>query len=61
MFAAEIRKRRVAHMHGHPQVEVAFGWGDCEGQWQDHEGEVLEAVVTAKWDRAAPTQRAILA
>jgi putative transposase len=35
MFAAEIRKRRVAHMRAY------------------HEGEVLEAVVTARRDKAA--------
>jgi transposase-like protein len=33
MFAAEIRKRRVAHMRGYP-VAVAFGRGLCEGQRQ---------------------------
>src|SRR5512140_3227836 len=30
MFAAEIRKNRVAHMRGYPQ----FGRGVCEGQRQ---------------------------
>jgi len=25
MFAAEIRKRRVAHQHGFPQMALAFG------------------------------------
>src|SRR5271165_6204696 len=39
MFAAEIRKRRVAHTRGYPQ-------------WRWHL-EVLEAVVTAKRDKAA--------
>ena len=32
MFAAEIRKRRVAHMRGYPQW--TFGRGLCEGQRQ---------------------------
>jgi putative transposase len=45
MFAAEIRKRRLAHLRGYPQ-------------WRWHldevfEGEVLEAVVTARRDKAA--------
>ena len=61
MFAAEIRKRRVAHMRGYPQwrwhVDEAFV--KIKGRlcylWRavDHEGEVLEAVVTAKRDKAA--------
>ena len=61
MFAAEIRKRRVAHMRGYPQWrwhldeafvkvngKLCYLWGAV-----DHEGEVLEAVVTAKRDKAA--------
>src|SRR5471030_2450875 len=61
MFAAEIRKRRIAHMRGYPQ----WGWhldevfvkvnGKLCYLWRavDHEGEVLEAVVTARRDKAA--------
>src|SRR6202789_1811307 len=61
MFAAEIRKRRVAHMRAHPQwrwhldeVFVRVNGKLCY-LWRavDHEGEVLEAVVTAKRDKAA--------
>jgi putative transposase len=61
MFAAEIRKRRVAHMRGYPQwrwhldeVFVKVN-GKLRYLWRavDHEGEVLEAVVTAKRDKAA--------
>ena len=61
MFAAEIRKRRAAHMRGFPQwrwhLDEAFVKvnGKLCYLWRavDHEGEVLEAVVTAKRDRAA--------
>ena len=61
MFAAEIRKRRVAHMRGYPQwrwhldeVFVKINGKLCY-LWRavDHEGEVLEAVVTAKRDKDA--------
>ncbi len=61
MFAAEIRKRRVAHMRGYPQwrwhldeVFVKINGKLCY-LWRavDHEGEVLETVVTAKRDKAA--------
>ena len=61
MFAAEIRKRRIAHMRGYPQwrwhldeVFVKVNGKLCY-LWRavDHEGEVLEAVVTAKRDKAA--------
>jgi putative transposase len=61
MFAAEIRKKRVAHMHGYPQwrwhldeVFVKLNGKLCY-LWRavDHEGEVLEAVATAKRDKAA--------
>ena len=61
MFAAEIRKKRVAHMHGYPQwrwhldeVFVKVNGKLCY-LWRavDHEGEVLELVVTAKRDKAA--------
>ena len=61
MFAAEIRKRRVAHMRGYPQwrwhLDEAFVKvnGKLCYLWRavDPEGEVLEAVVTAKRDKAA--------
>jgi putative transposase len=61
MFAAEIRERRVAHMRGYPQwrwhldeVFVKINGKLCY-LWRavDHEGEVLEAVVTARRDKAA--------
>jgi putative transposase len=61
MFAAEIRKRCVAHMGGFIQwrwhLDEAFVKidGKLRYLWRavDHEGEVLEAVVTAKRDKAA--------
>jgi DDE domain len=61
MFAAEIRKKRVAHMRGYTQwrwhVDEVFVKvnGALRYLWRavDHEGEVLEAVVTAKRDKAA--------
>jgi putative transposase len=61
MFAAEIRKRRVAYMRGYPQwrwhMDEAFVKinGRLCYLWRavDHESEVLEAVATAKRDRAA--------
>src|SRR5208282_5832626 len=61
MFAAEIRKKRVAHMRRYPQwrwhldeVFVKVNGKLCY-PWRavDHEGDVLEAVVTAKRDKAA--------
>ena len=61
MFAAEIRKRRVAHMRAYLQwrwhldeVFVKVNGKLCY-LWRavDHEGEVLEAVVTARRDKAA--------
>jgi putative transposase len=61
MFVAEIRKRRVARMRGYPQwrwhldeVFVKVNGKLCY-LWRavDHEGEVVEAVVTAKRDKAA--------
>jgi putative transposase len=61
MFAAEIRKKRVAHMRGYPQwrwhldeVFVKVNGKLCY-LWRavDYEGEVLEAVVTARRDKAA--------
>jgi putative transposase len=61
MLAAEIRKRRVAHMRGYPQwrwrldeVFVKIN-GNLYSLWRavDHEREVLEAVVTAKRDKVS--------
>ena len=61
MFAAEIRKKRVGYMRGFIQwrwyldeVFVKIN-GKLYYLWRavDHEGEVLEAVVTAKRDKAA--------
>jgi putative transposase len=61
MFAAEIRKKRVAGMRGFIQrrwhldeVFVKINGKPCY-LWRavDHEGEVLETVVTAKRDKAA--------
>jgi putative transposase len=61
IFAAEIRKRRVEHMRAYPQwrwhldeVFVKVNGKLCY-LWRavDHEGEVLEAVVTARRDKAA--------
>ncbi|MBV8440643.1 MAG: IS6 family transposase, partial [Hyphomicrobiales bacterium] len=61
MFAAEIRKRRVAHMRGFTrwrwhldEVFVKINGKLCY-LWRaiDHEGEVLETVVTAKRDKTA--------
>src|SRR5665811_1971294 len=58
IFAAEIRKKRVAHLRGYPQwrwhldeVFVKVNGKLCY-LWRavDHEGEVLESVVTAKRD-----------
>ncbi len=61
MFAAEIRKKRVAHMRGYPQwrwhLDEAFVKvnGKLCYLWRavGHEGEALESVVTAKRDKAA--------
>jgi len=61
MFAAEIRKRRVTNMRGYPQwrwhldeVFVKVNGKLCY-LWRavDHEGEVLQAVVTTKRDKRA--------
>jgi putative transposase len=61
MFAAEIRKRRVANIRRYPQwrwhldeVFVKVNGTLCY-LWRavDHEGEVLEAVVTTKRDKPA--------
>jgi putative transposase len=60
-FAAEIRKRRIRVRQGRPE----WRWHLDEGfvkingvthyLWRavDHEGEVLEAVATKRWDRRA--------
>src|ERR1700735_823287 len=61
IFAAEIRKRRVAHMRACPQWrwhldEVFVKVNGKPGYLRrgvDHEGEVLEAVVTSKRNKAA--------
>ena len=61
MFAAEIRKRRVAHMRGYPQwrghldeVFVKVNGKLCYlSRAVDQEREILEAVVTAKRDKGA--------
>jgi hypothetical protein len=61
MVAAEILRNRVAYMRGYPQwrgdldeVFVKVNGKHCY-LWRavDHEGEVLEAGVTAKRDKAA--------
>ena len=61
MFAAEIRRRRVAHVRGYLQwrwhldeVFVKVN-GRLYYLWRavDHEGEVLKLVVTPKRDKAA--------
>ncbi len=61
MFAAEIRKKRVTHVRSYPQwrwhldeVFVKVNGKLCY-LWRavDHEGEVLEVLVTAKRDKAA--------
>jgi putative transposase len=61
MFAAEIRKRRAAHLRGFIQwrwhLDEAFVkiHGKLRYLWRavDHEGEVLEAVVTSRRNKAA--------
>ena len=61
MFGAEIRKKRVAVMREYPRcrwhLDEAFVKVDGKlcYLWRavDHEGEVLELVVTAKRDKAA--------
>jgi len=66
MFAAEIRKKRVAHMRGFIQwhwhldeVFVKVNGKLCYlRRAVDHEGEVLEAVATAKRDKAAAPRQA---
>ena len=58
-FAAEIRKKRVVHMRNYPQwrwhLDEVFvkvnGKLGCLWRSVDHEGEVLEAVVTARRDK----------
>ena len=54
MFAAKIRKKGVAHLSGYPQLRFHLDevFVKVNGKfcylWRavDHEGEVLEAVVT---------------
>jgi tetratricopeptide (TPR) repeat protein len=67
MFAAEIRKKRVAHLRHFPQwrwhldeVFVKIN-GKLRYLWRavDHEGEVLETVVTARRDKAGRFDQAI--
>ena len=59
MFAGEIRERRVAHMRAYPRWHLDEVFVKVNGKlcylWRavDHEGEVLEAVVTSKRDKAA--------
>ena len=59
IFAAEIRKRRVAHSYPQWRWHLDEVFVKVNGKlcylWRavDHEGEVLEAVVTAKRDKAA--------
>jgi transposase-like protein len=61
IFAVEIRKRHVTHMRGYPlwrwHLDEAFVKinGKLCYLWRaiDHEGQVLEAVVTTKRDKAA--------
>src|SRR5260370_5618046 len=61
MFAAEIRKKRVAHMRRYPQWRLHLDEACVKVRgklcylWRavDHEGEVLESVVTTKRNRAA--------
>ena len=60
-FAAEIRKKRVVHMRNYPQwrwhldevLVKVNGKLCCLWRSVDHEGEVLEAVVTARRDKGA--------
>jgi putative transposase len=68
IFAAEIKKRRVAHMRGFTQwrwhldeVFIKINGKLCY-LWRavDHEGEVLETVVTAKRDKAAALLKRIM-
>lgn len=61
MFAAEIRRRRVSHMHGfrHWRWHLYEMYEKMNGEmvylWRaaDHEGEVLESYVTRKRDKSA--------
>ena len=62
VFAAEIRKKRVAHLRRFPswrwhldEVFVKIRHGKLRYLWRavDHEGEVLETVVTINRDKAA--------
>jgi putative transposase len=61
IFAAEIRKRQIVQMRAYPQLRWHLDevFVKVNGKlcylWRavDHEGEVLEAVVTSKRDKAA--------
>src|SRR5271154_2588320 len=61
IFAAEIRKRRIVQMRAYPQLRwhldevIVKVNGKLFYLWRavDHEGEVLDAVVTSKRDKAA--------
>jgi putative transposase len=61
IFAAEIRKRRVTNMRAYPQLRwhldevIVKVNGKLFYLWRavGHEGEVLDAVVTSKRDKAA--------
>ena len=61
MFAAEIRKRQIVQMRAYPQLRwhldevIVKVNGKLFYLWRavDHEGEVLDAVVTSKRDKAA--------
>lgn len=63
MFAAEIRRRRVSHMHGfrnwrwHLDEMYVKMNGEMVYLWRalNHEGEVLESFVTKKRDKSAET------
>jgi putative transposase len=61
VFGAEIQKKRIAQVHGFPrwrwhldEVFVKINGKQCY-LWRavDHEGEVLDAFVTSKRDKAA--------
>ena len=61
IFAAEIRKRQIVQMRAYPQLRwhldevIVKVNGKLFYLWRavDHEGEVLDAVVTSKRDKAA--------
>jgi putative transposase len=61
IFSAEIRKRQIVQMRAYPQLRwhldevIVKVNGKLFYLWRavDHEGEVLDAVVTSKRDKAA--------